>query len=130
MFFNILYSTIFSIIIIYVVHNIFNYFKNTLTSPKVKDLIIKPAYEYNKINDLLNSNPNSNHNSNPNSNHNSNHNSNKTNNEYRNNFDPEEIKSELKDFFNELNNNSKQDSNLDENKNFISYNDTNIDLNF
>lgn len=109
MFFNIIYSVVVSIIIIFVIHNIFEYFKSTLTTPKVKDLINKPKSEYDRINRIINSSENSSStsiNELPNisdfitdndrqnttySNSNSNH------------YDPDNIKSELKDFFKQLN---------------------------
>tara|TARA_A100001011_G_C14307253_1_gene843719 strand:+ start:307 stop:621 length:315 start_codon:yes stop_codon:yes gene_type:complete len=38
-----------SIIIILLVHYIYNYFKDNLTVPKVKDLVNKPQIQYNEI---------------------------------------------------------------------------------
>lgn len=121
MFFNIIYSVVVSIIIIFVIHNIFEYFKTTLTTPKVKDLINKPKSEYDRINRIINSSENASSTSindlpnisdfitdtdrqntthnNTNSNSNSNH------------YDPDNIKSELKDFFKQLN--SEQTDSLD-----------------
>lgn len=108
MFFNILYSIIVSITIIFVVDNIFNYFKNTLTTPKIKDLINKPKNEYDKIKSVIGENENINiirHD-----------NLDKTTSEIINNSNPgnvdhNNIKSELKDFFKQLNE-EKKDNNL------------------
>jgi len=111
MFFNILYSAIVSIIIIFVVHNIFNYFKNTLTTPKIKDLINKPRNEYDKIKSVINSNG---HIDTTGSNYNDNTSTEMQN--IRNDVDRDNIKSELKDFFKQLN---------EEKKDSISFNPVN-----
>ena len=120
MFFNIIYSVVVSVIIIFVIHNIFDYFKSTLTTPKIKDLINKPKSEYERINRVINSDIPSNNqpnklvhdmnNNNTNNNTNNNNTNNNTNNgsdiinsELDPNFDPNNIKSELKDFFKQLN---------------------------
>lgn len=117
MFFNIIYTTIVSIIIIFVVHNIFNYLKNTLTAPKVKDLINRPKFEYDKINNLLNSEENLNKVDSENY---------KTSKFEKSQIDTQEIKSELKDFFKELNNTVLNNENID----YQSYNDNNLNNNF
>jgi len=49
MLFYVLKQTIVSIILILVVHYIFDYFKNNLTNPKVKDLVNKPKEQYKEI---------------------------------------------------------------------------------
>ena len=114
MFFNIIYTAGVSIIIIFVIHNIFEYFKSTLTTPKVKDLINKPKSEYDRINRIINSDipsnnqPNklvhdTNTNMNTNNTNNTNNGSDNINTELDPNFDPNNIKSELKDFFKQLN---------------------------
>lgn len=38
-----------SAILIFIVHNLFGFFKDTLTTPKVKDLVNKPQQRYNEI---------------------------------------------------------------------------------
>lgn len=38
-----------SLILIFVVHNLFTFFKSTLTTPKIKDLVNKPEEKYNDI---------------------------------------------------------------------------------
>lgn len=105
MFFNIIYNIIISIIIIFIIHNIFDYLKNTLTAPKVKDLIHKPKNEYEKINNLINSSNNIVNNNIVNNNIvNNNDNPDNINDSNDIKIDTQNIKEELKDFFNELNN--------------------------
>jgi hypothetical protein len=56
-------TTIISIIFIFLVHHLFNFFKTTLTVPKIKDLVNSPTKKYEEIyntisnnNDTLNDN--------------------------------------------------------------------------
>jgi hypothetical protein len=49
MLFLIIKQTIISIILILVMHYIYDYFKNNLTIPKVKDLVNKPKEQYREI---------------------------------------------------------------------------------
>jgi ubiquinone/menaquinone biosynthesis C-methylase UbiE len=49
MFFWIIKQIIISFLFIFTLHNIFTYFKNNLTVPKIKDLIRKPAEQYKEI---------------------------------------------------------------------------------
>ena len=49
MFFWIIRQILISFILIFVLHNIYNYFKNNLTVPKIKDLIKKPAQQYKEL---------------------------------------------------------------------------------
>ena len=114
MFFNILYSAIVSIVIIFVVHNIFNYFKNTLTTPKIKDLINKPRNEYDKIKSVINSDVDTIISENRGS---DNDDTARTEMQSINkDVDHNNIKSELKDFFKQLN---------EEKKDSISFNPVN-----
>ena len=46
MLYNIILSVIISIIVIIVVHYLFLFFKDTLTVPIVKDMVIKPSQTY------------------------------------------------------------------------------------
>ena len=116
MFFYIIYNIILSVIIIFIIHNIFNYLKNTLTSPKVKDLIYKPKTSYEKINEVINKQSVTDYNID------NNIDSSKIINSKHNTFDSEVIKSELKDFFNELNDNIKNKNlDLDDYKNLDNY---------
>lgn len=48
-----LYYSIISFIFIFIIHYLYEYFKNNLTIPKEKDLIEKPKHAYNKIYSLL-----------------------------------------------------------------------------
>lgn len=50
---NILISTLISIIIIIIIHNIFLFFQNNLTSPKVKDFVNKPNERYKEIYNII-----------------------------------------------------------------------------
>ena len=49
MFFWIIKQIIISFLFIFTLHHIFNYFKNNLTVPKIKDLIRKPTEQYKEI---------------------------------------------------------------------------------
>ena len=82
---------IISLILILLIHHLFFFFKNTLTVPKIKDLVHQPATLYNEIEQTLNS---------------SNKNTVKLT-SLDNNIDTKEMKSELKNFFNELNQNKE-----------------------
>ena len=88
-----LYGTILwvivSLVLIILIHNIYSFFKNTLTVPKVKDLVNRPTQRYNEILSTIN-NENA-HNANT-----SNTNSSLTQSETK------EMKDELKHFLDEL----------------------------
>jgi hypothetical protein len=58
MFISILFQTLTSIIIILVIHNLYLYFKETLTTPKVKDLVNKPVLRYNDMYNIIKNNDN------------------------------------------------------------------------
>jgi len=89
MIYGIVQWIIISLILILLVHHLFSFLTNTLTVPKVKDLVQKPSKLYKEIEDTLIS-------------------SNKTiqvssiNNNNDNNLNTKEMKLELKNFFNEL----------------------------
>ncbi len=51
---NILYTTILSLVIIILLHHFFIYFKQNLTTPKIKDLVNQPIKQYNEIYDIIN----------------------------------------------------------------------------
>ena len=86
MFSWIIQISLISIILIFLVHHLINFFKTTLTVPKIKDLVHSPNQKYKDIFDTIsnannnntihinNGNSNSNSNSNINSNINSNNN--------------------------------------------------------
>ena len=48
--------TILSIILVFLVHHLFNFFKSTLTVPKIKDLVNTPAQKYENMLNIINSN--------------------------------------------------------------------------
>ena len=50
--------TILSLILIFVLHNLYGFFKNTLTTPKIKDLVNKPQKKYDEIINIIQSNKN------------------------------------------------------------------------
>ena len=45
--------TILSLILIFVFHNLYGFFKHTLTTPKIKDLVNKPQKKYDEIKSSL-----------------------------------------------------------------------------
>tara|TARA_Y100000589_G_C27073523_1_gene596474 strand:+ start:775 stop:1089 length:315 start_codon:yes stop_codon:yes gene_type:complete len=49
MLFLIIKNIIISVVIIFLIHYIYDYLKNTLTIPKIKDLVNKPDIQYNEI---------------------------------------------------------------------------------
>ena len=59
--------TLISIILIFLIHHLINFFKSTLTVPKIKDLVNSPRQKYeNMFNIIKNSNVNNNVNNNDN----------------------------------------------------------------
>ena len=50
--------TIISIILIFLVHHLINFFKSTLTVPKIKDLVNSPNKKYENIFDIIKNNSN------------------------------------------------------------------------
>lgn len=52
------FQIIVSILIITILHNLYIFFKDNLTTPKVKDLVNKPTEQYKKIYETLNTNSN------------------------------------------------------------------------
>jgi len=96
MFNNYILWVIVSLILIRLVHYLYSYFIDTLTVPKIKDLVIKPTQEYKDIQKIIQSN-------------NNNININNQNSDYTTNIDSlvtkdtqKTMKNELKNFFNEL----------------------------
>ncbi len=55
-------TTLISIIFIFVVHYLINFFKSTLTVPKIKDLVNNPSKKYENMYNIINSNNSSNNN--------------------------------------------------------------------
>ena len=54
----ILQITIISIIFIFLVHHLINFFKSTLTVPKIKDLVNSPTKKYEQIYNTISNNKN------------------------------------------------------------------------
>lgn len=48
---------IISVLVIIVLHYLYNYLKKSMTTPEVKDLINKPTRKYNKVYEILNEKP-------------------------------------------------------------------------
>ena len=83
-------------------------FKDTLTIPKVKDLVNQPSESYREIEKTLNSS----NNNNDNNNNNNNNNNDSTNiNDLKTNIDKNEMKNELKNFFDNLKNDTNNTNN-------------------
>jgi hypothetical protein len=61
----IIQMTIFSIILIFLVHHLINFLKTTLTIPKLKDLVNSPSQKYENIYNIIKNNTNMNPNTNP-----------------------------------------------------------------
>lgn len=81
-----------SLILIILLHYLYLFFKNTLTIPKVRDLVNKPVESYNEILDTIKSN------------HNDNNIYNNSSNNYNkdNSLNDNTMQDELKNFLNEL----------------------------
>ncbi len=98
MFYDITLWTIISLILIMLIHHLFNFFRDTLTVPKVKDLVKQPQDSYKHIETL--SKPSE-----------SNTTSIKEINSIKENLsiesETDNMKNELKNFFNELKQNNQ-----------------------
>ena len=64
MFYNTLKISLFSLLIIFVVHQLFDFFKSTLTVPKIKDLVNIPNQQYEMMYNVIHNNNNININKN------------------------------------------------------------------
>ena len=110
--------TIISVILIFLVHHLINFFKSTLTVPKIKDLVNSPNNEYKNIYEIIKNNPT------------------KLNNSHDNNYslidllpnasssseESPSMKNELKNFLKkQLHSSSSEISGLDSMSNFQSY---------
>ena len=58
----ILQITIISIVLIFLVHYLFNFFKSTLTVPKIKDLVNSPTQKYENMFNIISKNNSKTHN--------------------------------------------------------------------
>jgi hypothetical protein len=54
--------TIISIVLIFLVHHLINFFKSTLTVPKIKDLVNTPVQKYENMYNIINQNKPANNN--------------------------------------------------------------------
>lgn len=113
--FNIILSIIISLIIIVILHNLFIFFKNNLTVPKIKDFIEKPSKDYEDIYKIINSANNTTINTANNTTNNTTNNNNSINNNDTTSLENLPIK---KVKF--IENDSNYDANLINNKNNIS----------
>ena len=68
MLFWIIQITIISIILIFLVHHLINFFTSTLTVPKIKDLVNTSTQKYENMYNIIKHNSNTNSNTNTNSN--------------------------------------------------------------
>tara|TARA_A100001015_G_C14443026_1_gene501196 strand:- start:89 stop:466 length:378 start_codon:yes stop_codon:yes gene_type:complete len=123
MFFEIIKWAIISLILIILVHYLFNFFKENLTIPKTKDLVTKPLEKYKTMETIISNNSyvsnfKQNENKNESKQNNSSNNTtlindlnienvipstNEISNLNFNNLDSSNMKSELKSFFSQLN---------------------------
>ena len=51
--------SVISFVLIFLIHHLFNFFKTTLTVPKIKDLVNSPNQKYENIFDIIKNNSNS-----------------------------------------------------------------------
>ena len=105
MLFNTLCTILISLITIFVLHYLYEYFKKNLTSPKIKDLINKPKTEYENIYKIINNSDITENNNTSDNNIEKNKIISENNIDKNSKIDSNMIKNELKDFFNDLNNN-------------------------
>ena len=77
----ILQITIISIVLIFLVHYLFNFFKSTLTVPKIKDLVNSPTQKYENMFNIITKNNSKTHNDNNDYNDNNFNDNNDNNNE-------------------------------------------------
>jgi hypothetical protein len=101
---SIIQWAIISLILIILIHYLYRFFKNTLTVPKIKDLVNKPIDEYKEIYDTIRQNNSNNQKTNNlNKQTNGDTNQNKT------------MKDELKNYLTNLNSVSGNDNSIGEN---------------
>jgi hypothetical protein len=93
MFLFIIKNITISILLILLVHFSYNYLKRNFTTPKIKDLVIKPQKQYNKLYEFIEKNE-----SNDDNNMNAQKNDNNDNNDV--------MENELKKYIEEINNDS------------------------
>lgn len=115
---NTIFTILLSIITIFIIHFLYEYFKNNLTTPKIKDLISKPKKEYENIYNIIKDGSKTHvisldkDNRSNNLNNLNTINSNNSNN--LNTINKDLIKDELKNFFNDLNTEHECNKNLEQ----------------
>ena len=82
----ILQITIISIVLIFLVHYLFNFFKSTLTVPKIKDLVNSPTQKYESMFNIISKNNSKTHNNKDNNDNNTFNNDNNNNNNNENEY--------------------------------------------
>ncbi len=123
---NSIFTIIISIITIFIMHFLYEYFKQNLTTPKIKDLISKPKKEYENIYNIIKDGSKGqstslDKDSRLNNSNTINQNTINTNTINPNMINPNTInkdliKDELKNFFNDLNTANDTNKNLDKNQ--------------
>ena len=102
-------ASVVSLIVIYVIHNLYSFFKETLTVPKIKDMVKRPQQKYEMLfRELRDQVANNGHNGNSNNNNNSNSNNSNSNNINSNNSN-DDMKNELKQYLMDLNASHSED---------------------
>jgi hypothetical protein len=97
----IIQTTVLSLLIIFLIHYLFNYFKTTLTVPKIKNIVNSQTQKYENMYNIISKeeiDTNTNMNTNTDTNINTNTNINTDTNTSINNLDTENMKDELKNF--------------------------------
>ena len=107
---SVLQWIIISLVLIALIHYLYYFFKNTLTVPKIRDLVNKPTESYNEIMSTIHNNK---------GNHNINHHNNNVKND-----DDDSMQDELKSFLNELKKPKKTEGNVIESANDLSFSTT------
>ena len=119
--------TIISLLLIFLLHYLYSFFKTTLTSPKLKDLVNKPQEKYNTIYKSLQSAGNGgSYNLGEDMKPSVNDNSTVSSTSGSSSSTSTSMKDELKRYLNDLNSNSSNNSNSNANSNSSSHNNTSI----
>jgi hypothetical protein len=103
MFLSILKWSLISLTIIYLIHHLYIFFLNTLTVPKIKDLVNKPNEQYDEMFKMLQGNRSGCIRTEKNTNKNNNNNNN-------NNNDNDKMTEELSSFLNDLKKNPESET--------------------
>lgn len=131
---NSIFTIIISIITIFIMHFLYEYFKQNLTTPKIKDLISKPKKEYENIYNIIKDGSKGQSTLLDKDNRSNNPNTINPNTINPNTINKDLIKDELKNFFNDLNNahdsNKKHDIIQQQNLVYENYNNNENFTNF